>query len=68
MASIELTFIVHEAPDHNFIAEAVGHEIRVEASSMDELKEQIQDAVIGQFPKKDRPTTIRLHITQRHNG
>lgn len=59
----ELLFQVEEDPDGGLTAHAMGQSIFAEADSIDELRQQIRDAVACHFPRaKDRPKLIRLHF------
>lgn len=59
----ELLFQVEEDPDGGLTAQGMGQSIFVEADSIDELRQQIRDAVACHFGKaKDRPKLIRLHF------
>ena len=60
---MELLFQVEEDPDGGLTAQAMGQSIFAEADNIDELRQQIRDAVACHFPKaKDRPKLIRLHF------
>jgi hypothetical protein len=41
----EIIFLVEEAPEGGFTARALGESIFTEADTMDELRQQIRDAV-----------------------
>jgi hypothetical protein len=59
----EMVFQVEEDPDGGLTARAVGESIFVEADTIDELREEIRDAVTCHFPTPDdRPKMIRLHV------
>jgi len=59
----EIIFIVEEDPDGGFNARAVGESIFTQAETLDELREQVRDAVRCHFPaEQDRPKMIRLHL------
>ncbi len=60
----ELIFIVNEAPEGGFTAQAVGHGIFTEADTMEELKEMVSDAVKCHFEADALPKMIRLHFTK----
>jgi hypothetical protein len=45
----EIIFLVQEAPEGGYTAQAVGHSIFTEADTWDELKEAVQDAVRCHF-------------------
>ncbi|ABX31392.1 2-oxoisovalerate dehydrogenase E1 subunit beta [Petrotoga miotherma DSM 10691] len=59
----EIIFIVEEDPESGYNARALGESIFTEGSSLDELKENIKDAIKCHFDKEeDIPDIIRLHI------
>ncbi|HEX9925702.1 MAG TPA: 2-oxoisovalerate dehydrogenase [Anaerolineae bacterium] len=60
----EIIFLVEEAPEGGFTAQALGHSIFTEADTWDELKDAVQDAVQCHFEEADRPTLLRLHIVR----
>lgn len=60
----ELLFIVSEAPEGGFSAQAVGHSIFTEADTMEELKTMVSDAVKCHFDADELPKIIRLHFTK----
>ena len=54
----EIIFLVQEAPEGGYTAQAVGHSIYTEADTWDELKEAVQDAVRCHF--EDAPVKSLL--------
>lgn len=60
----ELLFIVSEAVEGGFTAQAVGHSIFTEADTMEDLKEMVSDAVKCHFEVDKLPKIIRLHYTK----
>lgn len=60
----ELVFVVEEAPEGGYIAKAVGTSIVTEADNLDELREQVRDAVRCHFDEGAAPQLIRLHYTR----
>jgi hypothetical protein len=59
----EIIFVVQEAPEGGFTAQAVGTPIFTEADSLDELRSAVRDAVGCHFDA-DRPQLIRLHFVR----
>ncbi|HEX7671590.1 MAG TPA: hypothetical protein VF395_18480 [Polyangiaceae bacterium] len=57
----EIIFVIEEAPEGGWTARALGAAIFTEADSVDELHEQVRDAVRCHFDEADRPKVIRLH-------
>jgi len=43
--SKEIIFLVEEAPEGGYVAQALGHSIFTEADTWDELRAAVQDAV-----------------------
>ncbi len=60
----EIIFIVEEAPEGGFTAQALGHSIFTEADTWEELKEAAQEAVRCHFEEGQQPRLIRLHIVK----
>jgi len=60
----EIIFIVEEAPEGGFTAQALGHSIFTEADTWEELKEAAQEAVRCHFKEGQQPRLIRLHIVK----
>jgi hypothetical protein len=60
----EVHFIVEEAPEGGFVARAVGTDIYTEADSLEDLHDQVRDAVRCHFEEGQMPSLIRLHITR----
>jgi len=57
----EILFLVEEADDGSLRAQAVGVPIHTEASSLEELHQEIRDAVHCHYDPGDAPPLIRLH-------
>jgi hypothetical protein len=57
----EIIFSVEEAVEGGYVARALGHSIFTQAESMEELREQVRDAVRCHFDEGARPAVIRLH-------
>jgi len=60
----ELIFLVEEAPEGGFTARALGVSIFTEAESIQELREQVRDAVRCHFDEGRGPRIIRLHFVR----
>jgi predicted RNase H-like HicB family nuclease len=60
----ELIFLIEEAPEGGFSARALGHSIFTEAESIEELRNQIRDAVKCHFEEGQSPKIIRLHFVR----
>lgn len=56
----EIIFIVEESPEGGYEARALGHSIFTEGETIDELKENIKEAVHCHF-EIDVPKIIRIH-------
>lgn len=58
----ELIFIVEEAPEGGYQARALGESIFTESDTLEELNQQIRDAVRCHFDEGQAPKLIRLHF------
>jgi hypothetical protein len=63
MAS-EIIFSVTESPEGGYEAKALGESIFTQAETMDELRENVRDAVRCHFDEGERPRVIRLHLVR----
>lgn len=62
--SDELIFLVQEAPEGGYTAQALGQAIFTEADTYTELKTQITDAVRCHFEPGEMPALVRLHFVK----
>ena len=60
----EIIFVVEEALEGGYQAQALGHAIFTEAETMAELKIMLKDAVKCHFDPPDLPKMIRLHLVK----
>lgn len=60
----EIIFQVDEAPEGGYTAQALGHAIFTEADSLEELRDQVRDAVRCHFDEGTGPKMIRLHFVR----
>jgi len=60
----ELVFVVEQAPEGGYTARAVGNSIFTEADTLDELRNQVRDAVRCHYDEARRPAVIRLHFVR----
>jgi hypothetical protein len=60
----ELIFIVENAPEGGLTARAPGVSIFAEADTVENLHEQVRDAVRCHFDNGDGPKVIRLHFVR----
>lgn len=59
----ELIFWVEDDLEGGYVARAIGESIFTQADSIQELREQVKDAVRCHYPDQTtRPKLIRLHI------
>jgi hypothetical protein len=56
----EILFLVEEAPEGGYLAQAVGYCICTEADTWEELREAVRDAVLCHFDDGAQPQIIRL--------
>ncbi len=57
----EIIFLIQEAPEGGYTARALGESIFTEADTIEELQNQIRDAVKCHFEDGKTPKVIRLH-------
>jgi hypothetical protein len=57
----ELIFLVEEAPEGGYTARSLGVSIFTKADTLEELQNQIRDAVRCHFDDGKAPKVIRLH-------
>ena len=60
----ELMFMVEQAPEGGYTARAVGESIFTEADTLDELRDNIRDAVRCHFDEGHCPKVVRLHFVR----
>jgi len=57
----EIIFIIEESLEGGYEARAVGHSIFTEGDTVEELKQNIVEAVSCHFEEEKKPKLIRLH-------
>lgn len=60
----EIIFIVENSDEGGYTAKALGHSILTEGETMEELKDNIKDAVKCHFETADLPHVVRLHMVK----
>ena len=60
----EIIFLVEEALEGGYTARALGESIFTEADDLENLHEQVRDAVLCHFDEGKAPRIIRLHFTR----
>ena len=60
----EIFFLVEEALEGGYTARAIGESIFTEGDSLDELKNNIREAVQCHFDAPNIPKMIRLHFVK----
>jgi hypothetical protein len=60
----EIIFLVEEDSASGFFARALGHPIFTEAETVEELKNNIRDAIRCHFDESELPRIIRLHFVK----
>lgn len=60
----EIIFLVEESPEGGFEAKALGYSIYTEAETLEDLKEEVKDAVRCHFDEHEIPRIIRLHFVK----
>ena len=56
----EVIFLVEEAPEGGYTAQALGQPIFTEADSIEELRTMVRDAVLCHFEEENALKVIRL--------
>lgn len=65
MSTTEIIFLVEQAPDGGYTAQALNESIFTEADDLEALKVMVKDAVNCHFDTPEhRPKIIRLHIVR----
>jgi len=60
----EIIFIVESSDEGGYTAKSLGYSIYTEAETLDELKENVKDAVKCHFDPEEVPRIVRLHIVK----
>lgn len=60
----EIIFMIEEAAEGGYSAQALGHSIYVDGDDERDLKEKIRDAVDCHFDPQEAPKIIRLHFVK----
>lgn len=60
----EIIFLIEDAPEGGYVAQALGYSIFTEADTWEELKQLVRDAVQCHFDEREQPDLIRLHIVR----
>ena len=60
----EIIFLVEDAPEGGFTAKALGASIFTEADTLDELHDNVRDAVKCHYEEGQEPKVIRLHFVR----
>ena len=58
----ELIFMVENAPEGGYTARALGASIFAEADDLENLRQEVRDAVRCHFEEGQGPKVIRLHF------
>ena len=56
----EIIFLVEDAPEGGYTAQALGSSIFTEADTWEELKQAVRDAVQCHFDEGEQPGVIRM--------
>ncbi|MBN1972992.1 MAG: hypothetical protein JW787_05095 [Sedimentisphaerales bacterium] len=60
----EIIFIVEVSDEGGYTAKSPGNSIYTEGENLDELKENIKDAVKCHFDENEIPRVVHLHIVK----
>ena len=58
----DIIFIVEQDPEVGYTSQALGYSIFTEGETLEELKENIKDAIKCHFDIRETPLFIHLHI------
>jgi hypothetical protein len=64
-ASSEILFLVEEATDGGYFGQAMCYPILTEAATLEELHDQVREAVLCYFHETEVPNRIRLYIVKK---
>ena len=60
----EIIFLVEEAPEGGYTARALGQSVFTDGDSLEELRNNVREAVECHFDEGRRPRIIRLHFVR----
>jgi predicted RNase H-like HicB family nuclease len=60
----EIIFYIEESLDGGFEAKALGYPVFTDGETLEELKQNIKDAVRCHFDPEETPQVIRLHFVR----
>lgn len=60
----EIIFLVEEDPEGGYNAQALGHSIFTEGDTLEEIRDNIKDAIRCHFEQVELPLFVRLHIVK----
>jgi hypothetical protein len=61
----EIIFVVEEAAEGGYSAKALGESIFTEGETMQEIKDNVKEAVLTHFDEDKKPSMIRLHFIKQ---
>jgi predicted RNase H-like HicB family nuclease len=61
---MELVFSVTQENDGGYVAECLSHDIFTQASSWEELRGNVREAVSAYFFDQAKPSAVRLHLVR----
>ncbi|PKQ27814.1 MAG: 2-oxoisovalerate dehydrogenase [Candidatus Anoxymicrobium japonicum] len=57
----EIVFLIEESPEGGFEARALGLSIFTDGETLEEIKENVREAVRCHFEENEQPQVVRLH-------
>ncbi len=60
----EIIFLVEEAPEGGYVARALGQSIFTEGDTLEQLRNNVREAVDCHFEDGRRPQVVRLHVVR----
>jgi len=60
----EIIFLVEESPEGGYVARALGQSIFTEGDTLEQLRNNVREAVDCHFEDGQRPQVVRLHFVR----
>lgn len=60
----EIVFLIEESAEGGFEARALGWSIFTDGETLDEIRENVRDAIRCHFEENEQPQVVRLHYVK----
>ena len=60
----EIIFLIEESPEGGYSAKAMGHSIFTDADTIEDMRNNIKDAVKCHFEDDEMPKIVRMHFVR----